>query len=354
MALPFGAARGATGGDKTVKSAAGVPIPGHFTLPFKRPVPIGPTSSQGMTDYFDVRAYVTRAEILPGVQTEILGYNGTFPGPTFACAPAAGWWSDRNELPVPVVVHLHGGHTPAERRRIPHRPRAAHRRPAAGRGAGAAVPGTKRDGVISQGARDYTYPAYQQRAATLWYHDHRMDFTGPQVWRGLAGFHLVRDDEEDALPLPRGDRDIPLMIADRAFARRRLAAVPGAGPDADAHARRRGRVRARRARRRHPGQRRAVAGRWRSTAARYRLRLLNASNARGYRLQLDPPPPGGGAPASRSAATADCSAQPLGARRRRYRARPSASTSSSTSRAYRPATEVTLLNRFGDGRHRRR
>jgi hypothetical protein len=29
--------------------------------------------------------------------------------------------------------------------------------------------------------------------------------------------HLVRDDEEEALPLPDGDRDIPLMICDRAF-----------------------------------------------------------------------------------------------------------------------------------------
>ena len=45
-----------------------------------------------------------------------------------------------------------------------------------------------------------------------------MDFTGPQVCRGLAGFHLIRDDEEDALPLPRGERDLPLMICDRAFA----------------------------------------------------------------------------------------------------------------------------------------
>ena len=114
MALPFGAARGATGGDKTVKSAAGVPIPGHFTLPFRRPVPIGPTSSQGMTDYFDVRAYVTRAEILPGVQTEIFSYNGTFPGPTFCVRTGRRVVvRTRNHLPVPVTTHLHGGHTPA-------------------------------------------------------------------------------------------------------------------------------------------------------------------------------------------------------------------------------------------------
>ena len=45
-----------------------------------------------------------------------------------------------------------------------------------------------------------------------------MDFTGPNVYRGLAGFFLVDDSEQDALPLPGGDRDLPLMICDRAFA----------------------------------------------------------------------------------------------------------------------------------------
>ena len=50
-------------------------------------------------------------------------------------------------------------------------------------------------------SRDYVYPL-EQRAATLWYHDHRMDFTGPQVWRGLSA-HIIRDDEDDALSLPR-------------------------------------------------------------------------------------------------------------------------------------------------------
>jgi spore coat protein A, manganese oxidase len=36
-----------------------------------------------------------------------------------------------------------------------------------------------------------------------------MDFTGPQVWRGLVGFHIVRDGEEDALPgMPDGPSDM--------------------------------------------------------------------------------------------------------------------------------------------------
>lgn len=71
--------------------------------------------------------------------------------------------------------------------------------------------------TFTPAAKDYVYPLTQP-AATLWYHDHRMDFTGPQVYRDLAGFHLIRDDIEDALPLPKGDKDIPLLICDRSFA----------------------------------------------------------------------------------------------------------------------------------------
>ena len=57
-----------------------------------------------------------------------------------------------------------------------------------------------------------------------------MDFTGPAVWNGLAGFHLVSDDEEDALPLPRGDRDLPMMIMDRAFAEDCALTYPALDP----------------------------------------------------------------------------------------------------------------------------
>ena len=45
--------------------------------------------------------------------------------------------------------------------------------------------------MVHQGLKDYHYPL-DQPAATLWYHDHRMDFTGPQVYRGLAGRSIRR------------------------------------------------------------------------------------------------------------------------------------------------------------------
>jgi hypothetical protein len=37
------------------------------------------------------------------------------------------------------------------------------------------------------------------------------------MFYGLAGFYLIEDDLEQALELPSGDFDVPLMIQDRAF-----------------------------------------------------------------------------------------------------------------------------------------
>ena len=83
--------------------------------------------------------------------------------------------------------------------------------------------------VVTRLTRDYSFPM-DQRPTLLWYHDHRMDFTAPAIWRGLAGLHIVRDDAEDALGLPAGPRELPLMIADRAFAPTAASATPRSTP----------------------------------------------------------------------------------------------------------------------------
>src|SRR5699024_7758783 len=77
--------------------------------------------------------------------------------------------------------------------------------------------------------RDHHYPMLQD-AALLWYHDHRMDFSAPQVWRGLAGMFVVRDDTEDALDLPSGDRELTLMLTDRSFGADGQLLYPGNDP----------------------------------------------------------------------------------------------------------------------------
>ncbi|WP_435845996.1 O-aminophenol oxidase PhsA [Streptomyces huasconensis] len=58
------------------------------------------------------------------------------------------------------------------------------------------------------------YPNDHQ-AVQWWYHDHAMNITRWNVFAGLYGTYLVRDDEEDALQLPSGEREIPLLLADR-------------------------------------------------------------------------------------------------------------------------------------------
>ena len=90
------------------------------------------------------------------------------------------------------------------------------------------------------GRKTYVYELREdgrpERAAFQWYHDHRLDRTAPHAWRGLAGMWIVDDDFEDSLPLPRGERDIPLMIADRSFDRHNQLTDPfegGLQPPAD-------------------------------------------------------------------------------------------------------------------------
>jgi spore coat protein A len=263
-----------------------LPLPEPFTLPLAIPPVLAPVRTDATTDVYQLVQRAATVELLPGVPTTIWGYDGRFPGPTIVSRSGRRTVvRHRNRLPVPVVVHLHGGRTPPEHDGYP-----TDLLLPEGTGAHAAHQHHPMS-TITHGERDYVYPL-QQRATTLWYHDHRMDFTGPSLWRGLAGFHLVHDPQEDALSLPRGDRDLPLMIADRAFAADGSLRYPSLDPTL-LHT---------------PGVHEpygaGVLGDvilvngvpWplaEVAAVRYRLRLLNASNARHYRVALAPPPPGG-------------------------------------------------------------
>jgi spore coat protein A len=64
-----------------------------------------------------------------------------------------------------------------------------------------------------QSAR-YCYPN-SQPAATLWYHDDAVGIARLNVYAGLSGFFLLRDDEERSMDLPSGNYEIPLMMQDR-------------------------------------------------------------------------------------------------------------------------------------------
>ncbi|MGC5014455.1 multicopper oxidase family protein [Streptosporangium sp. DT93] len=325
--------------------AGALPAPRPFTVP----LPIPAVARPVRPGHYEVVQRPARVEIVPGTTTEVWGFDGTFPGPTFRVGRASPVTVRvRNRLPVPTSTHLHGGVTPPGSDGYPTDlvvPEGGTFRPPSGSHShhGAAVEGW----TLHRGFRDHVYPL-DQPAATLWYHDHRMDFTAPQVWRGLAGFVIVEDDrdgENGTLPLPRGERDVPLMICDRSFAEDGsflypskdpgLLGVPGVedaymeGVEGDVI---------------------LVNGApWpvlEVSATRHRLRLLNASNARRYRLRLTP----GGrfvqigsdagllpapvthetitiAPGERFDVVVDFSAHPVG-------------------------TEVTMVNTLGSGRTR--
>ncbi|WP_026818969.1 multicopper oxidase domain-containing protein [Arthrobacter castelli] len=292
LGLSGGAAIGATLGGCALASGSAtgnllrssLRLPGPFTVPLPVPAVAVPTDTTGGTDHFAITQRHAEVEILPGTKTPILGYDGQFPGPTVPSRTGRPVIVEHiNELDIPSVVHLHGGHTPAASDGFPTDyvlPRGMD-----------TVPGHHQGGTISRGSFAYEYPM-TQRAATLWYHDHRMDFTGPAVYHGLAGFHLIHDDEEEALPLPGGDRDIPLMITDRAFEADGAFRYPALDPTMLEQ----------------PGvTEQYMAGvlgdvvlvngaPWPELdvdAVRYRFRILNASNARRYDLRLDPRPPQG-------------------------------------------------------------
>ena len=268
------------------------PLPHPFQVELPLPPVLKPLRADATTDYYEITQRPATLHILPGLTTEAWTYQGTFPGPTLISRSGRRTVvTHRNQLPHPTVVHLHGGHTPTTSDGYP--TDLVH--PVGDEGASGmppmpGMPGMARSDIGGgQTSRSYAYPL-EQRAATLWYHDHSMGFTAPNTWRGLAGFHLVTDDEEARLPLPDGARDLPLMICDRSFTAdggftypaldvaQRMAGVTPAYTDGVL------------------GDVILVNGApwpvlW-ADRARYRLRILNASNARRYTLALDPPPGG--------------------------------------------------------------
>lgn len=328
--------------------------PRPFTQPLRTPPILTPTHSTADTDYYEITARQAAVEIVPGTTTRILGFNGIFPGPTIISRrDRTTSVLHRNELPIPMVVHLHGGHTPVESDGYPidlvyptdMSYLKAHQKMTSGSMSGmSGIPDMGSDvGDVSYGQRTYIYPMHQ-RAATLWYHDHRMGFTGSSVWRGLAGFHLNRDDEEDALHLPAGRYELPLFIADRSFEADGSFRYPSIDPTMI----------------NTPGvTSQFVAGvlgdvmlvngmPWpRATVERasYRLRILNGCNARRLKLRLDPAPPGS---IVQIGAEGGLLASPIShpdfelAEAQRLDAIVDFA-------GYKPGTEVTLYNDFGEG-----
>jgi spore coat protein A len=258
--------------EKIARFVDPLPIPSVIRPQEQRPDPTDPRAS---VPYY--RIAMREAEIklhrdLP--PTRLWTYGGTMPGPTIEARSGRGAlieWA--NELPerhfLPIDHTLHGAHADVpEVRTVVH----VH---------GARV-SSESDGfpeawyTPGQSAT-YHYPN-QQEAATLWYHDHAMGIERLNQYAGLFGLFIIRDDAEDALGLPHGRFEIPLVLCDRLFEvngqlRYPVADVAGAPWVEDVQ-----------------GDVHLVNGKifpfLDVEPARYRFRLVNASNARFYALSI--------------------------------------------------------------------
>lgn len=179
--------------------------------------------------------------------------NGALPAPTLRMrrGERVGLTLE-NRLPEETILHWHGLDVPE----------AADGHPRL-----AIAPGTR---------YDYEFEV-RDRAGLYWYHPHTHMRTAPQTYRGMAGLLVVEDDEESALGLPSGDREIPLVLQDR----RASSGAPleyqaaGMGPDRMIG---------------YLGDTPFANGVAHATTpvarGTYRLRILNASNARIFELGL--------------------------------------------------------------------
>ena len=206
--------------------------------------------------------------------TRMWGFGGSSPGPTIETRSGAGviveWvnnlpathllpvdhnlmGAEADKPDVRTVVHLHGAKTPPASDGYP-------------------------ESWYLPGKSSTSYYPNRQEPALLWYHDHAMGITRLNIYAGLFGLFIVRDGVEDALNLPNGPYEIPLVICDRSFREDGQLDYPVSGiPDApwvpEA-----------------PGEAMLVNGKLfpylEVEPHKYRFRVLNASNGRFFHLSL--------------------------------------------------------------------
>ena len=205
-------ARFSRGDRPAVKITAPPLIQAADLEPFVDPLPIMPAATPVSSNFYRLPMSAVSAKLHRDVPpTTVWRYGNSFPGPTIEARqgqPIRVQWV--NQLPewhflpvdhklcgaepghpeVRAVVHLHGGRVPAE------------------------SDGYPESWYASGQSATYLYPNAQD-AAMLWYHDHAMGVERLNIYAGLFGAYLLRDDAEDALNLPRGRYEIPLLLCDR-------------------------------------------------------------------------------------------------------------------------------------------
>ena len=130
-------------------------------------------------------------EVLTGVTSDTMGYNGSYLGPTMK-------WTNgdtvqmqvTNNLGAVTTTHWHGAHVPAY------------------------YDGGPQETIADGDTWEPEFTVNQGGASTLWYHPHALGTTAEQVTHGLAGMIIVEDDTTTSSDLPSdyGVDDIPVIL----------------------------------------------------------------------------------------------------------------------------------------------
>lgn len=197
-----------------------------------------------------LHAQYSTSQILNGKTSQTFGYANGLLGPTIhADKGQTVNISLQNDLSEETNIHWHGLILPEN------------------------MDGHPKDIAVSGSSLQYALPIIQ-RAGTYWYHPHPHGLTAKQVFMGLAGMFIVHDDEEAALHLPSGEFEVPLIIQDKHFAGNNLDYSPTADEIMSGYLGEHVTVNGLHA----PYLN--VASTW------YRLRILNGSTARVYKLGI--------------------------------------------------------------------
>jgi len=256
-----------------------------FVDPLPIPAILKPTGNSKNAASYKVTMTEFQQQVLPAgyPATTVWGYEGSFPGPTIEARrnkPVAVKWI--NELPnnhfLPIDTTLHGSEPwQPEVRTVVHL-HGAHTKPQ--------FDGYPEDWYTSNQRKNFAVFNYKndQEPAALWYHDHAVGNTRLNVYAGLAGLYNIRDEVEDALNLPSGDYEVPLVIQDRSFTEdgslfyQSVSPVPTAPTPSVIPI--------------FAAETIVVNGKtWpylEVEPRKYRFRVLNGSNGRPYRLQIVP------------------------------------------------------------------
>ncbi|TCL70316.1 blue copper oxidase [Rhizobium sp. BK251] len=233
-------------------AAAGLaPRVGHAQASTRPSLPIPPELRADAAGTIKLDARTGTMRFLDGRETATYGINGPYLGPALRLRRGETVNVQvTNNVPENITIHWHGLIIPGSADGGPHQ-------------------------VIAPGKWWQTKLSIDQPAATLWFHPHYYPSTAREVIMGLAGLLIVEDEEAGRLPLPSrwGIDDIPLIIQDRRFTpdgqffeRMNVMAVANG----------------------YVGDVALVNGasypEARTARGWIRLRILNGSNARSYRL----------------------------------------------------------------------